>query len=209
MRTFRVPLSIFAFLIASLPFTAGCATISEDYRIADGSDQDRGYTSVSGNIDVGRSARIGNAKTVSGNIAIGEQCRVGSLSSVAGRIKVAADSRVGGSIKTVAGDIEIARGCTIAGDVGTVAGRVAVTDSVVKGKVTLTSGKLALTGSRVTGALRVEHSDGEGNDDAEVDIGANSEVGKVIVEKGARVQLRIHNTAKVGTITGAQAEYYD
>jgi hypothetical protein len=209
MRTLRISVLSSFCLVAATLFSSGCATVADDYRIADGSEQDRGYTSVAGNVEVGKSARIGKAKTVSGNIEIGEQSRTGSLSSVAGRIRVGANSQVGGSIKTVAGDIEIARGCTITGDVGTVAGRVAVTDSVVKGDVTMNSGKLDLMRSRIGGALRIERTDDEDADAAEVNVGADSEVGKVTVEKGGRVHLRVHRSAKVGPITGAVAEYYD
>jgi cytoskeletal protein CcmA (bactofilin family) len=164
---------------------------------------------VAGNVEVGRSARIGNAKTVSGNIEIGESSRTGSLSSVAGRIRVGADSKVGGSIHTVAGDIEIARGCTITGDVGTVAGRITLRASEVKGGVTLTGGKLAVSGSRISGTLRIEHADNPEAEAAEVTIGADSAVAQVVVEKEARVHLRIHRTAKVGKIKGAEPEYYD
>lgn len=209
MRILRPSVLIpFCFIAATL-FSSGCATVADDYRVADGSEQERGYTSVAGNVEVGKSARIGNAKTVSGNIEIGERSRVGSLSSVAGRIRVGGDGQVGGSIKTVAGDIEIASGCTITGDVGTVAGRVTITDSVVKGNVTMNSGQLSLNHSKILNTLRLERTDDEDAKAAEVTIGAGSEVGKVVVEKGGRVQLRIHRTAKVGPIAGAVAEYYD
>lgn len=196
-------------LAATLLLSVGCATIADDYRIAGGTQEERGYSSVAGDIEVGSSARIGNAKTVSGNIEIGEQSRVGTLSSVAGRIRVGAASKVDGSIKTVAGDIEIARGCTITGDVGTVAGQITVTDSAVRGSVTLSGGTLVLNGSRVSGALRIERADDPEAKAAEVTIGAASEVGKVSGEKGARVHLRIHRTAQVGAVQGVAAEYYD
>lgn len=190
-------------------FSSGCATIAGDYRIAESSDQDRGYTSVAGNIEVGRSARIGNAKTVSGSIEIGEQSRTGTLSSVAGRIRVGANGKVDGSIRTIAGEIEIARGCTITGDVGTIAGRVTVTESVVKGGITQTTGKLTLRGSQVAGTVYVEPPKNDTTEEATVDIGPNSEVGKVVVKQGARVHLRIHRTAKVGAVEGTEPEYYD
>lgn len=209
MRTLRIFVLSPLCLVAATLFSSGCATVADDYRIADGSEQDRGYTSVAGNVEVGKSARIGNAKTVSGNIEIGEQSRTGSLSSVAGRIRVGSSSQVGGSIKTVAGDIEIASGCTITGDVGTVAGRVTITDSTVKGNVTMNSGQLALNHSKVSNTLRIERTDDDDAKPAEVNIGASSEVGKVVVEKGGRVHLRIHRSAKVGPITGTVAEYYD
>ena len=196
-------------LTAALLSSAGCATVADDYRIPDGAAAERGYTSVAGNVEVGRSARIGNAKTVAGNIEIGERSRTGSLSSVAGRIRVGADGKVDGSIKTVAGDIEVASGCTITGDVGTVAGRISLLRSEVKGDVTLTSGKLEVSASQIGGTLRIERADEQDAEDAEVTIGAGSEVAHVVVEKGARVHLRIHRAAKVGPVKGIAPEYYD
>ena len=209
IRTVGISTLIPLALVATLLLSAGCATVADDYHIAAGTQEERGYSSVAGNIEVGSSARIGNAKTVSGNIEIGEQSRVGTLSSVAGRIRIEANVKVDGSIKTVAGDIEIARGCTITGDVGTVAGQITVTDSVVNGSVTLNGGTLALNGTRVSGALRIERPDDGDAEGAEVTIGAGSEVTKVFVEKDARAHLRIHRTAKVGPIKGAEPEYYD
>lgn len=209
MRTRETSASIPPFLAASILLSAGCATIADDYRVPAGSDQGRGYTSVSGDVVVGRQARIGNAKTVSGSIEIGEQSRTGSLSSVAGRIRVGANSKVAGSIKTVAGDVEIAPGCTINGDVGTVAGRVVVTDSVVKGSVTLTDGKLEVVRSHITGAVRIEHTNDANAGIAEITIGPGSEVTELVVEKKAQAKVKIHRGAKVGSIQGVVPEYYD
>ena len=209
MQRSRIPLLVPLGLIVAMIFSGGCASIAGDYQIAEGSEQDRNYTSVAGNVDVGRSARIGNAKTVSGGIEIGEYSRTGTLSSVAGRIRVGANGKVDGSVRTIAGDIEIARRCTITGDVGTIAGRITVTDSVVKGGMTQTTGKLTLRGSQVAGTVYVEPPKNDTTEEATVDIGPNSEVGKVIVKQGARVHLRIHRSAKVGAVEGAEAEYYD
>lgn len=187
----------------------GCATVAEDYRIPDGASKMRGYTSVAGDIDVGRQASIRDAKTVAGNIDIREGGRSGSLSTVAGDIRLEAGVKVEGSIKTVAGDVETSRGCTITGNVGTVVGHIRLLHSAVTGDVTVTSGRVDLTGTRVTGVLRVEAPD---DDDetrtAKINIGADSEVTEVIVEPKARARLRIHRSAKVGSVKGIEAEYY-
>jgi len=209
MRTRKIPALIPLSLVAILLGSAGCATIADDYRIPDGFAQVRGYTSVAGNIEVGRKATIGSAKTVSGNIEIGEGSRTGSLSSVSGDVRLAADVSVDGSVKTVAGKVEIARGCTITRDVGTIAGRITLTDSTVKGSVTLTVGELDITRSRIAGAVHIEFSEEADADTAEITIGPGSEVGELVVEKKARVQVRIHRTAKVGAIKGVEPEYYD
>lgn len=203
------PLLFLGLGVAGLGFT-GCATVAEDYRIPDGASKMRGYTSVAGDITVGRQASIHNARTVAGDIDIGEGSRVGSLSTVAGDIHLAAGVKVEGSIRTVSGDVETSRGCTITGNVGTVAGHITLEHSAVAGNVTLTSGKLDLTGTRITGVLRVEarDDDDDDKDTAKINIGPDSEVTEVIVEPKARARLRIHHTAKVGSVKGVEAEYY-
>ena len=209
MRSREIPVLIPLGLVVALLLTAGCASIAEDYRIADDTAQVRGYTSVSGNVAVGRHAKIGPARTVSGDIEVGAGSQTGGLHSVSGRISLAADVKVEGSVKSVSGDIALARGCTITGDVGTVAGRVTIEDSTVGGDVTLNNGDLELMRSRVAGAVRVSHANGNDEKEAGVVIGPDSSVKEIVVEKDAKVRLRIHRTAKVGPIKGAAAEYYD
>lgn len=191
-----------------LGFT-GCATVAEDYRIPDGATKMRSYTSVAGDIDVGRRASIRNAKTVAGDITIGEGSRVGSLSTVAGEIYLDAGVKVQGSIKTVVGEVRISRGCTIAGNVSTVDGDITLTHSAVTGDVIVTGGRVDLTGSRITGVLRVKAPDDDDDEDrAIINIGPDSEVTEVIVEPRARARLRIHRSAQVGSLQGIVAEYY-
>jgi DUF4097 and DUF4098 domain-containing protein YvlB len=209
MRTIKPSALIPLGVSAAMLLAGGCATVAEDYRIADGSIQTRSYTSVAGDIEVGRQAGIGNAKTVSGDIGIGEGSRVGSLSTVAGEINLAANVQVAGSLKTVAGDIEIARGCTIAGDVGTIAGSIEITDSIVQGNVTLTEGELEVIRTRIAGTVRVEQPDEGTAKKTEITIGPGCEVTAIVADKETTVHLRIHRTAKVGSLKGVVAEYYD
>jgi len=209
MRSRKIPALIPLCLSGAMLLSAGCATIAGGYRVADNSSHVRGYTSIAGDIDVGRQAKIGSARTVAGNIEIGAGSRVGSLSSVAGRIRLGEEVKVGGSIHSVAGDIEIARGCTVAGDISTVAGKITLTDTAVEGNVTLSNGNLKCTGTRVTGTLRIKYKAAEDARTAEVNIGPGSEVAALVVDRKAEVHLRIHRTAKVGSVAGAQAEYYD
>lgn len=194
---------------AALLLFTGCATVAEDYRIPDGAVWPRSYTSVAGDIDVGRQARIRNARTVAGDITIGEGSQVGSLTTVAGEIRLAANVRVEGWISTVVGDVHIARDCVINGDVITEDGHITLTRSVVAGDVTVTGGRLDLTGSRITGVLRVKAPDDDDDDDrAIINIGPDSEVAEIVVERKALARLRIHRSAQVGSVQGIVAEYY-
>lgn len=199
-----IPLGLSAVLL----FSASCATVTEDYRIPDGASKMRSYTSVAGDITVGRRASIHDARTVAGDIDIGEGSRVGSLNTVAGKIRLAADVKVEGSINTVAGNIEIARGATVSGNVGTVAGHITLEHSAVAGNVTVTSGRLDLTATRITGTLLVKGTDDGDGHPAAINIGPDSEVTAVVVEPTARARLRINRSAKVGTVKGVEADYY-
>lgn len=195
-------------LVAGAFLMTGCATIAGGHRIPDGAAKSRGYSSIAGDVVVGRGATVRNVKTVAGEIDIAEGSRVGRLTSVAGNIRVAPDVQVRGSIKTVAGDIEVERGCTVAGDVGTIAGRIWIAGSLVKGDVSLRGGGLDLTHTRVTGVVRVRPPKDNDQDGAEITIGPDSEVAAVTVERDSRARLRIHRSARVGSLDGIEAVYF-
>ncbi len=190
-------------------FSGGCATIAGGYRIPDSSTRSRSYSSIAGEIDVGRQASIRNAKTIAGEINIGEGSRVRGLDSIAGRIQLASGVTIEGSIKTIAGNIKVGRGCTVGGSIETVAGHISVEDSVVKGDVVLRHGELDLVRTRVMGVVRLKRHHDNDADTAEITIGPDSEVKEVVVDDKTPVHLRIHRSAKVGPVTGAAAEYYD
>lgn len=196
-------------LAASAFLLTGCGAIAGGYRIPDSATKTRNYSSISGDVDVGRGASIQSVKTVAGGIDVAAGSRVKNLASVAGNIHVAAEVEVAGSIKTVAGDIDIDRGCTVDGDVGTIAGRIAIADSLVKGDVNLRGGALDLTRTKVTGAIRVRSPKGDDRDGADITIGRESDVAEIIVDKDAHAHLRIHRSAKVGSVKGIEAEYFD
>jgi DUF4097 and DUF4098 domain-containing protein YvlB len=209
MRTREISALIPLCLTAAVLLTPGCATVADDYRIPDGATQSRGYTSVAGDIEVGRRATIGKARTVSGDIEIGEGSRTDNLTTVAGKVRLAPNVKVAGSIKTVAGDVEIAKGCAITGDISTVVGRITLTDSTVGRGVTLASGALEVTRSDISGAVRVRYSDNKNAEVAEVTIGPGSVVAELVVEENAKARVKIHRTAKVKSVQGVEAEYYD
>lgn len=196
-------------LVMILFCSGGCASIAGGYRVPDGTTKSRGYSSIAGEVDVGRRANVGDLNTVAGEIDIGEGSRVRSADSVAGRIRLAEGVTVDRSVETIAGDIDIDRGCTIGGNVGTVAGEITIGESVVKGDVILRRGELKLTGTRVLGVVRVKYARDDEERIPEIRIGPNSEVGGVEVAEKMTVHLRIHRSAKVGAVKGAQAEYYD
>lgn len=209
MRTIPRSVTISLCLGAVALFSGGCATIAGGYRIPDGSAQTRSYSSIAGDIEVGRQASIRNADTIAGDIDIGEGSQVRSLDSIAGQIRLAAEVSVAGSIETIAGDVKISRGCTIGGNVETIAGHISITESVVKGDVILRHGKLNLVRSRVLGVVQVKRAKDKDADTPEITLGPDSEVTEIVVDEKSVAHLRIHRSAKVGSIKGAAAEYYD
>lgn len=208
MRTLPISALVPCSLVAVVLLSTGCSIVVS-YNIPDGSVRSRSFTSVAGDIEVGRQATIRNARTVAGNIEIHEGGRAGNLATVAGRVRLAADVTISGSIKTVAGDIEVGHGSMISGDVSTEVGKISMTGGVVQGNVILANGKLEIVRTRVVGAVRVKHADGDEGKVAELTIGRDSEVAALVVAEKTVVHLRIHRTAKVGSIKGAEAEYYD
>lgn len=204
-----------SFLLLSLSpallFVSGCAMIAGGYRVPDGTSHDRNYSSVAGDIDIGRRAAVRNVDTVAGDIEIGDGTHVASVDSVAGDVRLGEHVTVDKSVETVAGDIEIGAGCTIGGSVESVAGDISIMNSVVKGDVIARAGDLETERSRIGGVLRVKHVKDKDADlhPPRITVGPGMEVTEIIVDERTTVRLKIHRSAKVGKVTGATAEYYD
>ncbi len=208
MQTPRLPAFVSLCLASAVLCATGCS-IAAGYRVPDGLTKHRSYTSIAGDVEVGRDATIRSARTVAGNIEVHEGGRTGNLTTVAGRVRLEARVRVEGSIKTVAGDIELGEGCTVTGDITTVVGHITMAGGEIQGGVTVENGRLEITRTRVTGTIRVKHSNRDNAETPELTIGSGAEVGALVVDEGTDVRLRIHRTAKVGSITGAEVEYFD
>jgi predicted acyltransferase (DUF342 family) len=193
-----------------LSFCAGgCAGIAGGYRVPEGTTADRNYSSVAGEIVIGGRSSVGKVDTVAGSIRIGPRSHVRHAESVAGSIRLEEGVAVDGAVETVAGDIEIARACTIGGGIETVAGKISVRDSVVQGNIVLRYGKLDLAGTRVVGVVHLKRAKDKDAETPEITVGPGSEVSEIIVDDNTPVLLRIHRTAKVGAVKGAQAEYFE
>lgn len=195
-------------LFGALLLSGGC-TVADDYHIKGGTTHTRSYTSVAGAVNVGASAKIADAKTVAGDISVGTGADTGDLSSVAGSITVGENCRVNGTIKTVAGNIGIRRGCVISGNVNSTAGNIEVADSEIQGGVTQTGGNVAFVRSHVAGVVRIKYTRHDIDRPVQVDIGPGCDIRELVVEPKAGAVVRIHRTAKVGSIKGVEPEYYD
>jgi DUF4097 and DUF4098 domain-containing protein YvlB len=208
-------------------FLGGCFSINSDISVGDGETVDRSLNTVNGAVVVGTDSTVdGNAKTVNGSVSIGQGSSVRHVETVNGKISLGAGASAN-SIEGVNGNIEIGADAEVAGDVETVNGRVLVgEDAVVDGLVAAVNGQIRLEGatvgalenfsggmvlaegSRVLGELRVRKPRGSDADEPVlVEIHADCEVaGPLVFERP--VQLRIHESARVGEIRGAEPEYF-
>ena len=166
---------------------------------------------VNGGIRVGERARVGSADTVNGGIVLDREAVAGDLSTVNGAIKLGEGVQVQDDVETVNGGIRLAAGARIGGGIDSVNGGIHMTRAVVGGDIENVNGDLTLEdGSVVEGSIRYRKPHGwnwSGRRDPRVVIGANAEVkGEMVFER--EVELFVHETAKVGKITGATAQRY-
>lgn len=169
---------------------------------------------VNGRIEVGDHARIDDAATVNGGISIGASTRVGGgLETVNGDIEVGEQVTVNGGVETVNGEILIGRGGQLRGDLATVNGAVGLIDTDLAGDIEMVNGDLTVgAGSHVRGGI---HYDEPGfqwfsfdTRKPRVVIGPNATVdGPLKFER--EVDLYVHSSAQIGSVTGATAVRYE
>lgn len=218
-------------LLFSLLFSlllGGCFSINSDIAVGEGETVGGGLNTVNGAITVGADSVVnGNVKTVNGSVKIGAGSIVGRVQTVNGKVTLGSSAKAE-SVEAVNGSVELGEDAEVAEQVETVNGRVLVANgAIVGGRVESVNGQIRLAGatagslrnirggmvleagSRVLGELRVVKGRGdEGDDPVLVEIHAGSEVlGPLVFERPVR--LRIHESAKVGEIQGAEPEYFD
>ncbi|MCA1715089.1 MAG: hypothetical protein LC715_08295 [Gammaproteobacteria bacterium] len=189
---------------------------------------------VNGSIRIEAGARAGNAETVNGSVQLAEHAQAGSLETVNGSIKLADDARAGAvatvngsvrlgrlvridTVETVNGSIFADRGSRIARNVETVNGAIGLVDSDIGGNIETVNGNITVgTGSHVRGGIKVEKpstnwmpiSFGKRRPPPRIIIGPAAVVeGPLVFER--EVKLYVHNSARVGPVTGAVAVRYD
>lgn len=224
------PISILAYSLtlgAALAL-GGCFSINSDIEIGDGATVERSLNTVNGRITIGRGSTVlGDAKTVNGGVSVGADSVVGELQTVNGKVELGNGAKAE-SVEAVNGSVEVGEGVEVAEGIETVNGRVVIGgDSIIGGRVESVNGQIRLAGatvgalrntsggmvleagSRVMGELRVAKARGSERDEPVlVEIHADCEVlGPLVFERPVR--LRIHRSAQVGEITGAEPEYFN
>lgn len=207
------------FLLLLLSTTAPLAMASEDISKVNGSIQTQAGTTygdletVNGSIQLAAGVQANSVETVNGSVRIEDNVQAHSIETVNGAIRggrnlvlthgldtvnggiyVDRGSRIGGDIETVNGSIGLVA-VQLGGDIETVNGDITVgIDSVVKGgiKVNRPSFGISLTAPRKPRIV----------------IGPNAVVeGQLIFER--EVTLLVHDSAKIGPVTGATPQRFD
>jgi DUF4097 and DUF4098 domain-containing protein YvlB len=171
-------------------------------------------STVNGGIRLHAGAQAGDVETVNGGINGEDDVRADSLSTVNGGIRLGQRALVGGDVETVNGGIYIDRGGRVRGDVGTVNGAIGLVDSDIGGGIETVSGDITVgVGSHVKGGIRVEKPGKVMGISfrkpkvPRVVIGPDAVVeGALVFER--EVTLHVHQSARIGSVTGATAQRY-
>ena len=207
------------FLLLLLSANAPLALAADDISKVNGSIQTQAGTTygdletVNGSIQLAAGVQANSVETVNGSVRIEDNVQAHSIETVNGAIRggrnlvlthgldtvnggiyVDRGSRIGGDIETVNGSIGLVA-VQLGGDIETVNGDITVgIDSVVKGgiKVNRPSFGISLTAPRKPRIV----------------IGPNAVVeGQLIFER--EVTLLVHDSAKIGPVTGATPQRFD
>ena len=171
-------------------------------------------STVNGGIDLERGARVEDVETVNGGIEAGDEVSTRSVSTVNGGIRFGQRSQVDGDVETVNGGIFLDRGSHVRRGVSTVNGAIGLVDTDLGGGIETVNGDVTVgVGSHVKGGIHVEKP---GNNWGfrmgkpkvpRIVIGPNAVVeGNLVFER--EVKLYVHQSARIGNVSGATARRY-
>jgi DUF4097 and DUF4098 domain-containing protein YvlB len=177
---------------------------------------------VNGSVVIGDDTTLGRLRTTNGAIEIGARVAAAAVHSTNGRIRIATGARIDEEVRTTNGAVELGSDIRVGGNVETANGRVRIAAGTeVGGTVAATNGPIELTGARVAaingangsieildgsvveGDIHMRRTRGTvSSEPPRIVIGRDSVVeGEILIEREAT--LYIHETARTGTISGA------
>src|SRR5690606_39191276 len=168
---------------------------------------------TNGSIRLADGITAGAVSTVNGGIAAGNDVTVAGLETVNGSIRDGERARVAGAVETVNGSVFIGRGSRV-GAVDTVNGAIGLVATEVAGDVANANGDLTSSiDSKVRGGIREHKSVANRMPERistrrqRVIIGPGAVVdGPLVFERD--VVLYVHETARIGEVTGATPVRY-
>jgi DUF4097 and DUF4098 domain-containing protein YvlB len=167
---------------------------------------------VNGSIRLEAGAQVDEAQTVNGSIKGDDDVHARSLTTVNGGIRMGERAQVARGVETVNGAIFLNRGSNVGGDISTVNGAIGLVDTDLAGDIETVRGDITVgIGSHVKGGIHVEKPNGNGwslhfgkHEPPRIVIGPGAVVeGPLVFEY--EVTLYVHQTARIGKVTGAKA----
>ena len=172
----------------------------------------RDLETVNGSIHLAAGVRARDVETVNGSIHADDNVQARGMQTVNGAIRGGRGLLLGGSIETVNGGIFIDHGSRIDGGVETVNGSIGLVGTEVAQDVETVNGNITIgIGSHVKGALKVKKPSFSLSltppRKPRIVIGPGAVVdGEMVFERA--VTLYVHESARTGAITGAEAQAY-
>ncbi|KFN44026.1 hypothetical protein [Arenimonas oryziterrae] len=170
-------------------------------------------STVNGGVSIEAGAIVDEAETVNGGITIADNAQLGSATTVNGGIHAGQHIVVKNDVETVNGGIRISFLSQVGGDVSTVNGGITIQQTEVNGRLNTVNGDITVGAkSHVRGGILVEKPNHGWNWSGKpriprIVIGPDAVVdGELRFEH--EVELFVHTSAKVGTVTGATAKPY-
>ena len=209
LRTF-----CYALLLLASALSAPAAIAAADIVRTNGSvNTDAGaeygrLATTNGSIRLADGITAGSASTVNGGITAGNDVTAASLGTVNGSIRAGERARIAGGVETVNGSVFIDRGSRV-GRVETVNGAIGLVATEVEGDIETSNGDLTIgVGSRVRGGVHVHKPSTNwmpvriSTRRQRVVIGPGAVVeGPMVFER--EVRLYVHDTARIGEVSGA------
>lgn len=167
---------------------------------------------VNGSIHIDAGATVGDVETVNGAISAEDKAVVGSASTVNGAIRLGEQTRVAGNVSTVNGGISIGKLSELKGsELSTVNGKILIYQSNIKGRISTVNGDITVgSHSHVDGGILVDKPSGFSWGKQKIPrvlIGPHAVVtGELVFER--EVELVVHQSAKIGKVTGAKVQTY-
>ena len=169
-----------------------------------------GHSTVNKSISIDDNSTTGSVGSVNGSIRIGDNSSVKSVESVNGSVKLGTDVTVDRSVEAVNGAITLQPGCEVGSDVETVNGGIRMENTRVSGNVETINGQIRiLEGSEISGNVMVREPNGWNHNKRRKPV--RVEIGKDVLVHGDlifehAVELKLHDTARVGEIIGEDVE---
>lgn len=168
---------------------------------------------VNGSIRLASGIQAGKVETVNGSISAEDKVQAHSMETVNGAIRAGRQLVLAKDVETVNGSVFIDQGGRLGGGVETVNGGIGLVGTEVGGDIETVNGDITVgIGSHVKGGIRVSKPSFSLSltppRKPRVIIGPNAVVdGPLVFER--EVNLHVHRSARIGTVSGASPRRFD